>query len=408
MDKKKNIFHAIGISYKTADVVTRSNYSLSSEKQEELLLEAKSNDISELMIVSTCNRTEIIGLVEDESVLVELLCKYSFGDVETFSKHSYGFVGDDAIEHFISLSTGINSQIIGDYEIVGQLKTSFNKSKEVGIVGVFLERLFNIALQASKEVKNTTSLSSGTTSVSYATIQYIKENIENYSNQSLMILGMGKMGESTARNSVKHFDNKNIVLLNRDNSKSDNLATELGVTYADYSTLNSEIQKADIIIVATSSSNPLITTDNISLEKEQYIFDLSVPKNVSKSVSEIKGKYVIDVDELSSRTITTFENRKKQIPLVEQIIRKYKSEFIEWLSFREITPAINHLKKSLEQIQNDALNIYSKSQVGGESDVNEDVTNYLIDKIVSKYAVYLKENTAEKISGLTQIEQIFK
>ena len=406
MSRINNIFFAIGISYKTADVVTRSNYSLTSEKHSELLLDAKSNNLTDLMVISTCNRTEIMGFAPSESTLTDLLCKHTFGDVATFLNYSYSFEGNDAIEHFIKLATGVDSQILGDYEIVGQLKSSFNKSKELGVVSSFLERLFNTSLQASKEVKNTTSLSSGTTSVSYSTIQYIKEHIEDYSALNLLVLGMGKMGESTARNSVKHFDINNITLINRDNSKSEKLSKELGVVSADYSNLDKEISKADIVIVATSSSKALVTLDNINKEKIQFIFDLAVPKNVEVLVSENKNTTVVDVDELSYRTITTFDNRKKQIPLVEGIIDNYKNEFLEWLSFREITPAINHLKKSLEQIKKDALEIYSKEQfVEGN---NTDVSNYLIDKIVSKYAVYLKENTGFDKSELIQVEQIFK
>ncbi len=406
MSETNNTFFTIGISYKTADVVTRSNYSLTSEKHHELLLDAKSNNLTDLMVISTCNRTEIIGFAQNKSVLTELLCKYTFGDEATFLNYSFSFEGNHAIEHFIKLATGVDSQILGDYEIVGQLKSSFNKSKEQGVISSFLERLFNITLQASKEVKNTTSLSSGTTSVSYSTIQYIKENIANYSSLNLLILGIGKMGESTARNSVKHFYKNNIVLINRDNSKSEKLSKELEVVNSNYSNIDKEIAKADIVIVATSSSKALVTTENINKEKKQWIFDLSVPKNVELSVSDNKNTTVVDVDELSSRTITTLDNRKKQIPLVESIVNNYKNEFIEWLSFRKITPAINHLKKSLEQIKNDALEIYSKEHLGG--DTKADISNYLIDKIVSKYAVYLKENTGVDKSELIQVEQIFK
>jgi len=406
MNESANIFFAIGIGYLTADVVTRSRYSLSLQKQKDLLIEAKRLSISDVMILSTCNRTEIIGIADNKEVLINLLCKYSLGSVEDFKKHSYIYQKDKAVEHIIRLATGIDSQILGDYEIVGQLKTAFNNSKEVGVISVFLERLFNISLQASKEVKNKTLLSSGTTSVSYATIQYIKENISNYSELSVLIIGIGKMGESTAKNAVKHFEGNRIVLMNRNVHKSKELSQELGVNYSDFENLNSELKKADIVVVATSASKSLVTSNNVNNSKQQYYFDLSVPKNVSEDVSEVDNITVIDVDKLSSKTDTTIANRKEQVPLAMEIVSKYKNDFLDWQSFRKITPTINHLKKSLEKLQNDALNIYSND--GSDRGKGEEITSYLIDKIVSKYAVYLKENSNKQTEELLQVEEVFK
>ncbi|MCF6223863.1 MAG: glutamyl-tRNA reductase [Flavobacteriaceae bacterium] len=401
-------FYVIGLNYKKADVITRSNFSLSKEKQEQLLKEAKNLDIISVVILSTCNRIEIMGFAKHPFQLISLLCKYSNGTVEEFAKVSYVHKNSDAAEHLIRIATGIESQILGDYEIVGQLKCAFQLAKKAGTLNAYLERLFNVALQASKETKNKTTLSSGTTTVSYAAIQYIKDNFESYNSKNILIYGLGDIGDSTAKSSVKYLNNNNITVINRTDSKAFKLANEINVKATIHENLNSELQEADIIIVATGASKPTVTAQHLSTQKKQLIIDLSIPRNVANNVESLKDRKVIDVDILSEKTKKTLENRKKQIPLAEEIIQKHKSEFYEWLMFRRSTPAINSLKHSLETIQKDAILGYSKKHQDLNSNHIEDVTSQIVNKIVSKFAMHLKENNSQANQSIRMIKQIFK
>ncbi len=406
IDNKK--FYVIGLNYKKADVLTRSNFSLSKEKQEQFLVEAKTNNIKNVIILSTCNRIEIIGFANHPFQLISLLCKYSNGTVEEFAKVSYVHKNSDAVEHVISIATGIESQILGDYEIVGQLKNAFQLAKKAGTINAYLERLFNVALQASKEVKNKTSLSSGTTTVSYAAIQYIKEAFVGPVNKKILIYGLGDIGENTARSCVKYLNNCTTTVVNRTDTKTHKLAQEISVNAKYHTDLKTEINDSDVIIVATGASNPTIVADHFTNDKKQLIIDLSIPKNVDPEVRSIKNKTTIDVDVLSKKTEQTLDNRKKQIPLAEQIIQKYKKEFYEWLMFRKSTPAINSLKQSLEVIQKDAISNHSKKNNNLNSDHIEEVTSQIINKIVSKYAKYLKEENSRPNQSIQVIERIFK
>ena len=261
------------------------------------------------------------------------------------------FKNNEAIEHFINIATGLDSQILGDYEIVGQLKDSFQHAKRLGTVNNYIERLYNIALQASKEVKNKTSLSSGTTTVSYAAIQYIKDHYSDFNNLNILVYGLGKIGSSTAKSCTKYLKNSKITIINRTDTVAFDLAKEIPVQPKKHINLDQEIIKADVIIVATGSSNTTIQSKQFQNKKKQLIIDLSIPRNVTLEVDQIYHKTLIDVDRLSQKTKTTIENRRKQIPMVEKIIKKHKKEFLDWLHFRKNTPAINSLKKSLENIQ---------------------------------------------------------
>lgn len=406
---KENNFYVIGLSYKKADVATRSKFSLSKTDQNNLLQEAKELEMEGLLILSTCNRTEIIGFSKHPYELISLLCKYSQGTVEEFAKVSYVYKNSEAVEHFLRIATGLDSQILGDYEIVGQLKKSFAQAKEANVVNAFIERLYNTALQASKEVKNTTSLSSGITTVSYAAIQYIRDNWRNHPKQNILIYGLGKIGDSTARSGVKYLSDSTISVVNRTESKAHDLAGEINVHAKSQNNLHAEIQNADIIIIATGAEKPTITADQFAQDKKQLIIDLSIPNNVEEQVKLLANKTVIDVDILSDKTKSTFENRKQQIPLVEAIIEKFKNEFYEWFMFRKTIPAINALKHSLEGIQNDAITFHLKKY---QNDLNidqaEEISAFIINKIVSKFAMHLKEDQTHPDESIQVMEQVFK
>lgn len=388
-------FYVIGLNYKKADVVTRSNFSLSKEKQAELLSEAKNINIKSVIILSTCNRIEIMGFANHPFQLISLLCKYSEGTVEDFAKVSYVYKNSEAAEHVIRIATGIESQIVGDYEIVSQLKDAFYRAKEADTVNAYLERLFNVALHASKETKNNTSISSGTTTVSYAAIQYIKDHYSKKNPQNILIYGLGDIGQNTARSCTKYLKAHHIKIVNRTNTVTEHIAEEIKAEAVPHDDLNGEIQKSDIVIVATAASTPTVLAENLDIENKQLFIDLSVPKNIESTIHDLENKEIIDVDMLSKKTEKTLENRKQQIPLVEEIVQKYKAEFYEWLNFRRSTPAINSLKKSLEVIQQDAISSHSKKYADVSPDYVDEVTSQMINKIVSKFAMHLKsENTA--------------
>lgn len=404
----ENSFYIVGLSYKKADVITRSKFSLSKENQENLLIEAKSYGIEGIIVISTCNRVEVIGFAKHPYQLISLLCKYSKGTVDEFAKVSFVYKNKEAINHFIRIATGLDSQILGDYEIVGQLKDAFQLAKNFGTVNSYIERLYNVALHASKEAKNKTSLSSGTTTVSYAAIQYIKDNIEDLNNKNILVYGLGNIGENTAKSCVKYLKNNNITIVNRSIEKTENLANVIDVQGIAHEKLSEEIQLSDVIIVATGASKPILTTNQFNNEKSQLIIDLSIPKNVDADVKLLKNKSVIDVDVLSQKTKRTLENRQKQIPLVEEIIEKYKKEFLDWLGFRKSTPAINTLKQSLESIQKDAISVYLKKHQNSNTEQAEEIASQIVNKIVSKFAMHLKDDNTQANLSIQVMDQVFK
>lgn len=402
-------FYNIGVSYKKADAETRGKFSVSKENQIALLKAANNKGISSVLIISTCNRTEIFGFANRPCLLIELLCEHSEGNTKEFSAYSHVYQDQKAINHMYRIGTGLDSQILGDYEIVGQLRQSFRLAQQQQTTSAYLERLVGSVLQASKKVKNQTKLSSGTTSVSYAAVQYIIKNLTNYNNKNILVFGLGKMGKHTCKNLAEYTNNKSVCLVNRTEAKTTNFVKENSVIRkAVIENLDKEIAKADVLIVSTGADKPTITKANLKQDKPLLILDLSMPENVAHDVLENDNISLVNVDELSKITDETLAIRLAEVPKAEKIIETHKVEFNDWLNHRRFTPAITALKNSLENIKNDEINFQKKKISNFDEDQAEILTSRLIQKITTQFVKHLKSEGTSVSESIDVIQKVFQ
>ena len=348
-------FFVVGLNYRKTDAVVRGQFAVNDQQYVSILVQASLQQLDELFILSTCNRTEIYGFALHPDQLIKLICSETKGDEEVFRERCYIKKGSEAIEHLFSVGAGLDSQLLGDYEIVGQLKTAVKFAKQNGSTGSFTERLVNCVLQASKNIKNQTKLSGGTVSVSFAAVQYIRETIRNIAGKKILLLGIGKIGRNTGKNLSDYLGTKNITLINRSPEKAIELATELGLNYAPAEELQQQIQESDIIVVATNAEHALITADQLKGQGKKLIIDLSIPCNVEAAVSEIPDVCLVNVDELSKLKDNTLRQRESDIPKAKQIIAGHISEFNEWYDMRKHVPLLKAVKIKLREINSDPL-----------------------------------------------------
>lgn len=408
-EKKQLDFYNIGVSYKKADAKTRGKFSLSKESQVALLELAKEKSFTGVFVLSTCNRTEISGFAERPCQLIELLCEFSEGTIQEFSKISFVYKNQEAIDHLFRIGTGIESQILGDYEIVGQLRQSFKIAKKVGTTNAYSERLVNSVLQASKKVKNETKISSGTTSVSYAAVQYLINNLPDYNSKNILVFGLGKMGKHTCKNLAEYTQNKQVSLINRTEEKASEFVKEHAtIRKSVIENLSEEIANSDILIVSTGAEYPTVTLNHVAKDKKLLILDLSMPENVDKKVGELENVTIINVDELSKITDETLSIRQQEIPLVEAIIDTHKQEFNNWLNIRRFTPTIAALKESLENIKNDEINFQKKKINNFDEDQAEILTSRIIQKITTQFVKHLKADDTEVSESIQVINKVFQ
>ncbi|GGZ75727.1 glutamyl-tRNA reductase [Algibacter mikhailovii] len=405
---RSSYFYAIGLSYKKADADIRGRFSLDEESKHLLLEQAKENDIESLVVTSTCNRTEIYGFAQHPYQLIQLLCDNTNGTVEEFRDVAYIYKNKDAIAHMFRVGSGLDSQILGDFEIISQLKTSTKLSRKYGLLNHFTERLVNAVIQASKRIKNETNISSGATSVSFASVQYIFNNVQDVSNKNILLFGTGKIGRNTCENLVKHTENEHITLINRTKTKAEQVAGKFNLIVKDYANLQEEVSASDILIVATGAQRPTIDKHIIQTKKPLLILDLSIPKNVNENVKELDNISLVHLDHLSKITDETLEARKAHIPSAEAIIEEVKAEFNSWLETRKFAPTIKALKHKLTDFATAELDTQRKKMSDFNEKQAEIISTKIIQKITNHFAHHLKDDDVSTDESLELIKKVFQ
>ena len=405
---KNKTFYCIGLSYQKADATMRGMFSLTPENKDQLLSQAKSEGFEELLVISTCNRTELYGYAEHPFQLIQLLCENSNGSGDDFQKVGYVIKNKEAVHHLFEVGTGLDSQILGDFEIIGQIKQAFNLSRDKGLANAFLERLMNCVINASKRIKNETTLSSGAASVSFTAVQYIMQNIPEVSQKNILLFGVGKIGRNTCENLIKHTQNEHITLINRTREKAEQIAGKFNVIVKDFDELRNEISKADVLIVATGAATPTVYKDFINPAQPILILDLSIPKNVEEQVTTLPNVTLLHMDELSKRKDEALERRKEAIPQALEIVEEVKEEFFQWLDNRKFAPTIKALKAKLESLKEAEMDFQRKKIENFNEQQAEMISNRIIQKITTQFVNHLKDTSSidESISWVQEVFQL--
>ena len=401
-------FYAIGLNYQKADAEVRGNFSVSETAQKAILTAAKAQGLSALSVLSTCNRTELYGFATDHSQLITLLCEHTNGTIEAFQKVAYIHEGDAAISHMFKVGTGLDSQILGDFEIISQLRVGFKRSKKMGLLNAYMERLGNAVIRASKRIKNETEISTGATSVSFAAVQYIMARVPYVSEKNILLFGIGKIGRNTCENLVKHTKNNHITLINRTKVKAQEIAGKFNLVVKEYANIQSEIAKSDLLIVATGAQKPTISQELLYLKKPLLILDLSIPKNVDPNVTNNKFVTLLHLDELSKVTDATLTHRQSQIPLANTIIAEIKAEFNTWSNNRSFAPTLKALKSTLAEINAGEIDNQRKKIADFNEEQAEILSNRIIQKITTKFANHLKSENGKAHESAKLLRDVFQ
>ncbi|QIE59988.1 glutamyl-tRNA reductase [Rasiella rasia] len=405
---QESTFYAIGLNYKKADAEIRGHFSISESAQKAILATAKTEGIEALSVLSTCNRTELYGFATHPSQLIKLLCEHTHGTVEEFEQVAYVFEGDQAVSHIFKVGTGLDSQILGDFEIISQLRIGFKRAKKMGLLNAYMERLANAVIQASKQIKNETEISTGATSVSFAAVQYIMARVPYVSEKNILLFGIGKIGRNTCENLIKHTKNEQITLINRTKLKAEAIAGKFNLVVKDYSNIQSEIAQSDILIVATGAQKPTISKELLYLKKPLLILDLSIPKNVATNVTDNELVTLIHLDELSKVTDATLAHRQSQIPKAANIITSIEQEFKTWAENRSFAPTLKALKNKLSAIKEGEIDNQRKKLSNFNEEQAEILSNRIIQKITTQFANHLKAQNGKAQESAEMLRTVFQ
>ena len=320
----------LGVNYKKTSLEIRNKFALSSVGIANVYREEDEAYQDDFFILSTCNRTEIYTMSSDPERMLQIFTESNSVSESEIRDYIYLKSGDDAIRHLLRVSSGLDSQILGDYEIVGQLKSAFNMAKSHNKTGGMLEKLVNVSLKASKQVRANTSISDGTTSISYAVVQLLKQQDFNLASKKICLMGLGKIGSLTLKNLTHYLPENKITLINRNEAKAEQLAGLYKVEAAKNVDQAKVLRESDIMILATGADHAIVSKADIEHSGIKLIFDLTVPSNLTDDVKDIKGLTIYNIDQLSGIVNQTLDKRKNQIPLAEEIIDENIAELKEW------------------------------------------------------------------------------
>ena len=392
-------FKAISLSHKSAPLAVRELIALTEDEAKRFMLRLREFfGLSDLLVLSTCNRTEVYYAAESGSDLnaeVARLLLIEKGLVDTdqylpyfqlFAEHT------DAVRHLFEVCTGLHSQVVGDMQIPNQVKHAYQWAADLDMAGPFLHRLMHTIFFTNKRVAQETSFRDGAASVSYAAVELIDELVGEHQNPNVLVIGLGEIGTDVCRN-LADRNVKNITLCNRTHAKTESLASQYGFRVADFSNLTDEIRQADVVICSILRNEPLITPallHDVSVLTYKYFIDLSVPRSVDTAVEQIPGVLVYNIDHIRNRTDEALNRRLAAIPQVESIIDQSIDEFGDWSKEMAVSPTINKLKNALEQIRKDEIARHLKHLTPAESDKVDKITRGIMQKIIKLPVLQLK------------------
>jgi len=407
----------IGISHKTAPVEIREKVALSEDEQKVAIKHMVENlKVDGCMVLSTCNRTEIYVSNDNiESTLEQIrswLNEFKKCTEYNDQQITYKLNDTNVVEHFFKVLSGLDSQIIGEQQITGQVKDSYDLTHQLHGTDALINKLFNFAMQAKKKVHNETFLTDGTVSISFAGVELARKIFNDLSNKNVLMIGAGKTAELAAY----HFQEngvKNINVVNRTFARAEELAEKLNGSAYTLDQLPEVLLETDIVISATSSEEYVVTSALIKpISKKRhhrpiFLIDLAIPRDIDPDIDKIDGVFLYNLDDLHEIVKANLEKRKKEIPKSIKIVNEFVMEFRKWVSMNSMTTVVGKLKKKLDVLRlNEMDRLKAKlPQNGYQAEINN-LTESIINKVVRQHVKSLKKVAHDPEEYNRQVEII--
>ena len=401
-------FKAIGLSFKNSPLEVREQFAMDEASCKRLMAFMKDFNCSELMIISTCNRTEFYFTSDEkaEKALLSSLALTKSKNKEEIEKHLVHYDEQEAIEHLFRVSIGLEAQVVGDLQIINQVKRAYQWSADENMAGPFLHRLMHTIFFTNKRVVQETCFRDGAASVAYATKELAEDLSKGITNPKIFLVGLGEIGYDVAKNFSEN-DNLEIYITNRTSAKAERLALECGFNVISWTDFPSFIKEADIIVSSVSAPEPIISKEMFcgdDLLSHKFFIDLSVPRSISHDLEELHGAILYNIDEIQSKASATLQKRIDAIPQVESIVHEAIDDFYNWSKEMIVSPTIQKIKNALEGIRQEAMAKYLKNADEKEVQVMDKLSRDMMQKIMKMPVLQLKaacqRGEAEKIIDL--------
>jgi glutamyl-tRNA reductase len=390
----------LGLNHKTASVELREKLSLSATALQTAYADlriqweaqqASEPIINELAILSTCNRLEIYAFAENAENGIRFLKDYLSNlqnvPLSELRGHLYSYIGDDATEHLMRVACGLDSMILGETQILGQVTQAYEVAHDAGMTGAILSHLFAQAIHTGKRARTETAISRYTTSVSHAAALLLIEKLTSRGKARILILGAGEMA-SLAAQALKRFDSE-MSFINRSYERAEAMAKAFGGKAYRWLDIHDALNWADGVISATGAAHSVISRQLVEAvlherENRPLVFvDIAVPRDVENSVRELSGVQVYDIDDLQAVVDSNIELRKAAIPEVETIIQVEMARFAEWYHSRQVSPVIKSLRDWAQTIADDELN-QTLNRLSDADERTREIVSRLAHRLVNR------------------------
>ncbi|MCK1991726.1 glutamyl-tRNA reductase [Peribacillus muralis] len=412
---------AVGINYKTAPVEIREKLSFNEAELAEAMKALKNKkSILENVIISTCNRTEIFAVGDQlhttRYYIKEFLSEWFNIDKEEFSKYLFIYEGDGAVEHLFSVTCGLNSMILGETQILGQVRSSYMLAQKEDTLGTVFNHLFKQSLTLAKKAHSETEINTNAVSVSYAAVELAKKIFGGLNGKNVLILGAGKMGELAIQN-LHSNGAESITVINRTFQKAVDLAERFNGKAKQLQELQCALVEADILITSTGSKELLVTKEIMTfvnkLRKGRPIFmvDIAVPRDLDPKLAELENVFLYDIDDLEGIVQANIEERRKAAEKIEMMIESEIVDFNQWINLLGVVPVISSLREKSLSIQKETMeSIERKLPHLSERDkkVLNKHTKSIINQMLKDPILYAKEladepNAKEQLNNFVKI-----
>jgi glutamyl-tRNA reductase len=404
--------YAVGLSHRTAPIEVREAVDFAREGLPAALAGLGAVGVTgEAVVLSTCNRAEVYASSDDESVsdlLVRFFSRYHRIPEPEIAKHLYIRRGADAARHLFRVAAGLDSLVVGEPQILGQVKAAYNAASENERTGAIINRLFHAAFTVGKRVRSETGLSDGAVSVSYAAIALARKIFGNLNDLNVLILGAGEMAKLTGVH-LKAQAVRQIMISGRTASSAEKLAKHLGGSAVAWKALGDAVAAADIVVTATGAPEPVLDAARVReimrprRQRPLFIIDIAVPRDVEAAAGDLDQVFLYNIDDLQAIVQDNLARRQDELDRAEAIVIEEAAKFGAWLQAREVIPTVVALRERFEAIRRAELRRLEPKLNGLPPDARarvEEITRLLVEKLLLSPTEQLKSIGDETMAAV--------
>jgi glutamyl-tRNA reductase len=410
----------VGLNHKTAPVEIREKFVFSEEEIANFIFGLKEeNESTEVVVLSTCNRTEVyFNLTKDCDFSSYSYFLNKLGEFKSIKKeinpYFYTVGGREAVEHLLNVAAGLDSMVLGENQVLGQVKEAYRISASRNYTGSVLNKLFHKAFEAGKKVRTDTEINKGASSVSYAAVELASKIFSDLEMHPVLLTGAGETGELVLKSLVERGSNK-LFVTNRTYSRAENLAKKYSAEPVRFEELKEQLVNCDIVITSTSSPEPLFSfkmlKEVMKVRRHRTIFliDLSVPRDIDEKAKHLENVFLYNIDDLDEVVAHNYEKRKHEVKKAEKIIKKIIDEFYSWVSTLNLAPTIDSLSDKLNILTLSGLKNLKSGVTENEFDRMSEFGECIKKKYLGLIIKNLKElsNNGQKPEYINLVNNLF-